>query len=389
MTNESIVTPWRTYYADYYGSGEVDSDLLSVCTASTAGSSTFSIDSPRGSLKAQLRYTQIDECRDGEVSTRKKEAKKGNNLRSRSRARSALKSVGQSFRSRSPFRTSNKITKSVEKVPETKDVTEISSKQEKLRSRTRSPLRQATKSITKSVKKASGRKHKGDFASIMSQRKDSIRFGPMDQAEDASVNTTASAEASLSSISVCSTSGSSDSESSMSQGHERMLPSILLKIEKGYDEVEEFAEVSPAYEVSLSDSHRVEVKETLTSESYKPDKKRKNSRRPQSSRRSTTTSNSGLHRRTSTRSIISSLCAGSGASDAVKRLREHQSGLVDRSLYFQKKRGDKLSFTRIAGELVPDYASYVEMNVAEFRKRMGVTDKDYKAVKEGLIGWMR
>eukprot|EP00566_Odontella_aurita_P008336 CAMPEP_0113559168 /NCGR_PEP_ID=MMETSP0015_2-20120614/18745_1 /TAXON_ID=2838 /ORGANISM="Odontella" /LENGTH=646 /DNA_ID=CAMNT_0000460771 /DNA_START=170 /DNA_END=2110 /DNA_ORIENTATION=+ /assembly_acc=CAM_ASM_000160 len=91
--------------------------------------------------------------------------------------------------------------------------------------------------------------------------------------------------------------------------------------------------------------------------------------------------------RMSAEAIMSQLRAGPGASAAVRKLREQQSGLTVRGPSHPGGTSKKLSYTYIAGIPVPDYASYVEGAVGAFRQSLGVSDEDYAAAKERLLGW--
>jgi len=94
----------------------------------------------------------------------------------------------------------------------------------------------------------------------------------------------------------------------------------------------------------------------------------------------------GLASRRSSRSIASQLKAGPAVSEAVRSLREHQSGLTRKSSF--KKPHGKYSFFSVAGLKIPDYAGYIENSVAAFRKTIGVSDREFEGIKEGAMGWV-
>eukprot|EP00567_Pseudictyota_dubia_P001111 CAMPEP_0197467032 /NCGR_PEP_ID=MMETSP1175-20131217/65359_1 /TAXON_ID=1003142 /ORGANISM="Triceratium dubium, Strain CCMP147" /LENGTH=692 /DNA_ID=CAMNT_0043003093 /DNA_START=140 /DNA_END=2218 /DNA_ORIENTATION=+ len=94
----------------------------------------------------------------------------------------------------------------------------------------------------------------------------------------------------------------------------------------------------------------------------------------------------GLTGRMSTELIASHVRAGSGSADAVRRLREMQAGLTTKSLKRSTSKS-KLLYTSIAGVSIPDYTGYVEASVGRLRRSMGVSDEDYEAIKDGLLGF--
>lgn len=355
--DESVIYPQKDFEEDASDNAATTAMVCGVRMALTSGASPASIAQSKKSKKSVIQTADTPAC--GEVMEARGHSAASLKLAEKrarpSKTGGAARSLVRSMRSRSPFR--GRSSYEYEPLPEVESSQEtqtLNAPSQPWRSRSRSPLGRVVESITSKKNRRSSRRT-GKNLDVPPRVGLSLKSSSLDDSTMATDDYSLSSSSHESSLQ-CSLSASTNEPFVRYQGSEDFEVNPTLS-----EDASVGSELTESFPANLL---RRQPRESR-GRSRTRIRAAKQARVPRSA------TPEGLKDRLSAEQMMAKIQLGSGASDAVQWLRDHETGLVSQS-------SKTVSVCGIAMQL---YSASVDEAISSFRRQIGVSDEAYNSMK--------